>query len=172
MQITPLVLLTPPDPADWLVVNDNVMGGRSVGSLSVTDTSVVFLGALNTNGGGFASIRSRELCSALASFTAVQLRVAGDGREWACDFRAAATPRGFGVTWKARFRTQQDRTTVVRLPFTAFRPTWRGRLVPAERIPPDEVFPVAMESVGFTIADGRDGPFRLEVQAVEGEIQP
>jgi len=169
MTSTPLVALDPPDPADWLVVNDNVMGGRSLGSLSLAASSIVFLGVLNTNGGGFASFRSRGLRHALAPFTAVQLRVQGDGREWSCDLRAAATSRDFGVTWKALFPTQAGLITLVRLPFDTFRPTWRGQLVPPERIPPDEAFPAAMESIGFTIADGQDGAFRLEVLAVEGE---
>jgi hypothetical protein len=163
-----LAALVPPDRREWLVVNDNVMGGRSLGALEVTPTSVVFAGELNTNSGGFASIRSRGLLTALSPFTAVVLRIHGDGREWACDFRAAATSRGFSVTWKATFPTSAGSTTMVRLPFSTFRPTWRGQLVPASRIPSGEAFPAAMQSVGFTIADGRDGAFRIEVLGVEG----
>ncbi len=169
MSPAPLVSLDPPDRQEWLVVNDNVMGGRSVGALEVTPHSVVFAGALNTNGGGFASVRSRRLLIALSPFTAVALRIHGDGREWTCDFRAAATTRGFSVTWKATFPTSADSTTTVRLPFSEFRPSWRGRLVPASQIPPEEAFPQAIQSVGFTIADGCDGAFRLEVLGVEGD---
>jgi monofunctional biosynthetic peptidoglycan transglycosylase len=169
MTPTTLVTLDPPDRREWLVVNDNVMGGRSLGGLEFTRRSVVFTGSLNTDGGGFASIRTRGLLTALAPFREIVLRVQDDGRAWACDFRAQPSPRGFGVTWKATFATEGDRATIVRLPLDAFRPTWRGQRVPADRIPPDEAFPAAMESVGFTIADGRDGPFRLEVLAIEGE---
>jgi len=168
MTPTPLVALDPPDRRAWLVVNDVVMGGRSLGAMDVTRASVVFTGELNTNGGGFASIRSQGLLADLSRFTAVVLRIAGDGREWTCDFRAAASSRGFSVTWKATFATSADSTTVVRLPFSAFRPTWRGQLVPDSRIPPAEVFPAAMKSVGFTIADRRDGAFRIEVLGVDG----
>ncbi len=169
MTPAPLVTLDPPDRQEWLVVNDNVMGGRSLGVLDVTPHSAVFTGALNTNGGGFASVRSRRLLTALSPFTAAVLRIYGDGREWTCDFRAAATTRGFSVTWKATFPTSVGLTTVVRLPFSGFRPTWRGRLVQANQIPVGEAFPSAIQSVGFTIADGRDGAFRLEVLGVEGD---
>ncbi|MEZ4378867.1 MAG: CIA30 family protein [Gemmatimonadales bacterium] len=171
MTRTPLVSLGPPDPADWLVVNDNVMGGRSLGSLSVGPTAVQFLGALDTVGGGFASFRSQGLLVGLGGCTAIHLQVRGDGREWSCDLRAAATVEGFGVTWKATFSTQAGLATLVRLPLESFRPTWRGEPVPPERIPADAPFPDAMQSIGFTIADGRDGAFRLEVLAVEGELR-
>ena len=44
----------------WYSVNDGVMGGRSSGSFQVTDGKLRFSGVLNTNGGGFASIRTRS----------------------------------------------------------------------------------------------------------------
>ncbi len=162
-----LVALTPPDRTQWIVVNDDVMGGRSLGSLSFSTASVVFDGSLNTNGGGFASIRSLGLLKGLSSCSAVAIRVIGDGREWACDFRADARQRGFGVTWKTTFPTRAGEATVVRLPFTEFQPTWRGQRVPDHRLPPGDGFPGAMASIGFTIADGRDGAFRLEVLGVD-----
>ena len=43
---------------EWRIVNDNVMGGRSRGDFEISEESLSFFGATNTNGGGFSSIRS------------------------------------------------------------------------------------------------------------------
>ena len=43
---------------EWRIVNDNVMGGRSIGDFKISEESLSFFGATNTNGGGFSSIRS------------------------------------------------------------------------------------------------------------------
>lgn len=52
------------------------------------------------------------------------------------------------------------------LPFSAFEPTWRGDSLRNRGVPLDTEFHTSARSVGFTIADKRDGAFRLEV----GEI--
>lgn len=41
----------------WRMVNDNVMGGRSKGSVTFKGGVLVFSGSINTNGGGFSSVR-------------------------------------------------------------------------------------------------------------------
>ena len=46
----------------WVVVNDGVMGGRSIGQLAEAGGGVVrFDGTINTNGGGFSLIRTSSL---------------------------------------------------------------------------------------------------------------
>ncbi|MEL7485448.1 MAG: CIA30 family protein, partial [Planctomycetota bacterium] len=44
--------------AEWIAVNDNVMGGRSSGGPAFDDGVLTFAGTTNTNGGGFSSIRT------------------------------------------------------------------------------------------------------------------
>ncbi len=41
----------------WQTVNDNVMGGRSLGGPEFADGLMVFAGETNTDGGGFSSLR-------------------------------------------------------------------------------------------------------------------
>ena len=67
---------------DWRVINDNVMGGRSVGAVTRTEEFLSFSGSLNTNGGGFASIRVPAGNLMANEATGVRLRVRGDGREY------------------------------------------------------------------------------------------
>ena len=46
------------ETVEWRTVNDNVMGGRSVGDFKVGGSTLNFKGRTNTNGGGFSSIRA------------------------------------------------------------------------------------------------------------------
>lgn len=161
-----ILTLDPPRPAQWIVVNDGVMGGRSAGALQLLERSLLFSGVLNTNGGGFASARSTSLDAGLAPFAAIVLRVRGDGREYACDLREEATVRGSGVTWKSRFTTVPGEWIDVELPLVSFAPTWRGTTLRPAGVAADATFHHTVQSVGLTIADGRDGPFQLEVAAI------
>lgn len=164
--VTPLLSLAPPRLDEWVVVNDGVMGGRSEGRVDAEDGHLVFSGTLNTRGGGFASVRSQSLGRSLATFTGLALRVKGDGRSYACDLREAARVQGFGVTWKAVFGTHADEWIQVALPFSAFEPTWRGSSLRNRGVPLDPEFHASAGSVGFTIADKRDGAFRLAIAEI------
>ena len=60
---------------DWRVVNDAVMGGRSFSQVRIVDHRLTFTGSLNTNGGGFASVRSSELHTDLSAFSKFRIRL-------------------------------------------------------------------------------------------------
>lgn len=162
-ELTPLVPLV---AEQWLIVNDNVMGGRSTGAFSVNDGVLQFAGRLNTRGGGFASIRSRGLLHSLAPFRGVTLRVRGDGRRYSCDLRATPRLAGREATWKAMFETTPEVWTQVRLPFATFVPTWRGRTLDPATEGGTGSLAGRSGSIGVTIADGVDGPFALEIAAI------
>ncbi len=124
----------------------------------------------NTRGGGFSSIRSRHGSFDLAAYDGVRLRARGDGRTYT--FRL--------TTWDTRdlsrrpaywaeFETGDGTWEEIDVPFTRFRPRWRGAALPG---PPLE--PAAIDSLGLMINDGQDGPFRLEVDwiAAYREVEP
>ncbi|MHC4941042.1 MAG: CIA30 family protein [Planctomycetota bacterium] len=138
----------------WYPVNDDVMGGRSRGGFEVEDGVLVFAGSLNTNGGGFASVRGSGRL-ALAGEEGIRLRVRGDGREYSMRLRQGR------VSYRAKFRTMKGVWQEIRLPFKEFVPTWRGRTL--DRPPVD---PARVESIGLMIADKIDGAFRLEVDSI------
>lgn len=164
--MTPIIALAPPRASQWLVVNDNVMGGRSSGELQLAPTGLIFAGTLATIGGGFSSIRSRSLDAVLAPFEGLAIRVRGDGREYACDLRESAAVNASGVAWKAYFTTAPNLSVDLWLPFPAFEPTWRGTVVRQRGGGAEPTFHHAIQSVGFTLADKRDGPFRLEITGI------
>ena len=64
----------------WLVVNDNVMGGRSLGDRTFADQTMIFSGAINTDGGGFSSLRLMIDSGVLAEADHMKVRARSDGR--------------------------------------------------------------------------------------------
>lgn len=167
-----MIPLAPLDPARWTIVNDGVMGGRSEGHLAETrterGTALRFHGMLRTRGGGFTSIRSLELDERISECTELLLRVRGDGRAYHCDLRESARLRGREVTWRSSFTTAAGEWQVVPLPLEKFEPTWRGRTLDRRRLEGARPFWHAAGSIGFTIADGRDGAFEIEIAGIEG----
>jgi len=147
-------------PLRWFSVNDGVMGGRSSGSFRVEDGVLKFSGVLNTNGGGFASIRTRGADLGLKGFDGIRLRVKGDGRTYSARLQDSEGMRS--ASYRAEFKTTKSGDWQdVWLPFRSFRASWRGREL--NRAPID---PAKIQMIGITMADKQDGPFALEVDSI------
>lgn len=152
------------DPRDWVLVNDDVMGGRSTSRLVTTeDNTAIFSGFVSLeNNGGFASTRVSLGAPDFSEHHGVVLRVRGDGRRYQLRFR---TQEGSsGLAYKAEFDTRADVWQEIFLPFREFRATLRGH-EPAGSPP---LNPGEIRQVGFLIADKREGPFRLELAWLKG----
>ena len=71
----------------WEIVNDNVMGGVSVGDFKIQNNKLIFFGKLSSKfNGGFASIRTRERIQ-LNSCEKINLKVIGDGNTYQIRFK-------------------------------------------------------------------------------------
>lgn len=69
--------------AEWIVINDGVMGGRSNGSMLLKENSFVFKGNISTaNNGGFSTVRSRFGSFELSGFTKVLVRYKAQGHSF------------------------------------------------------------------------------------------
>lgn len=160
-QSAPVTLFTfdRADEADWDVVNDGVMGGRSAGFVAVEQGTLRFSGTLVTQGGGFTSVRARRAVD-LTGQLGIELRVRGSGRQFEVELDDGVRAYGRTVSRRAPFATSAE-WTVVRVPFSALRSTIFGRAVNA---PPIDV--ARIRGLGLYMADGQDGPFRLEVDVV------
>lgn len=148
-----------PDEADWQVVNDGVMGGRSKGYVTIEEGVLRFTGTLVTQGGGFTSVRAARSAD-LEGYDGIELRVRGGGRTFEVEVGDGTRWRGRTVSRRAPFETQTA-WQWVRVPFSALRTTVFGRPVSAPSIDLSNV-----ERIGLYILDGQDGPFRLEVDAI------
>ncbi len=143
----------------WRSVNDGVMGGLSRGSLRIGAGSIgVFEGEVSlANNGGFASARATIGPRNLSAREGLRIRAMGDGRTYR--LRLHDTAGLDGIAYQAEFDTQPGQWQTVTLPFSAFQPTFRGR-VPPDAPPLDTG---RIEQVGLMIADGQQGSFRLEL---------
>lgn len=154
------------DVSRWIAVHDVVMGGVSAGGLSTAEGGIaVFDGEVSlAYGGGFASVRTRPAPVDLSAFAGIALRVRGDGKRYDLNLR---TDSAFdGLYYKARFETPKGEWTDIRLPFAAFAPTYRGRVVGGA--PPLD--PAKIASFGLMISDKQAGPFRLELRTVSAYL--
>ena len=142
--------------AQWRVESDRVMGGRSTGSAEVTEGTLVFTGEVVTEGGGFSSVRAGRQVD-LAGYDGIELRVRGGGRTFELDVSDGTESQGREVTRRGLFPTTGSWETV-RVPFDALEETAHG-----QPVSPGPLNLSAVKSIGIYIIDGRDGPFRLEV---------
>jgi NADH dehydrogenase [ubiquinone] 1 alpha subcomplex assembly factor 1 len=152
----------PDSVSPWQIVNDGVMGGLSQGARFAEDGHMVFRGIINTNGGGFSSLRRRMEPGDLANTSGLKLKVRSDGRDYKLTFRTSERWRGRSVSYQASIpTTAADAWAEVTVPFTDMRTSVFGRTVRAAPFDPSDV-----REMGIILADGVDGPFKLDVQSV------
>lgn len=147
---------------DWRAVNDGVMGGRSSGGPAFEQGRMVFKGVINTNGGGFSSVRTPLTPGDLSGAAGLALRVKSDGRTYKVTLKSDAFYRGRAVSFQGEIpATTPGEWVDVIVPFEDLRGSIFGRPVRGASFNKD-----AASELGFIIADGRDGPFRFEVDAI------
>jgi len=140
----------------WFAVNDGVMGGLSQGAVSLASGALLHAGVINTNGGGFSSVRAGLPEDALVGYTRLQIRLNTFGRQYAVNFgdnryrsvsHRALLPANPGDTWQEVF-----------IDFDQTLPTRIGFQVDAEPFAAS-----AINELSLILSDGADGPFRMEV---------
>ncbi len=148
----------------WHLVNDDVMGGRSVGRAGVNDGVMVFAGTINTNGGGFCSVRRWLEPGVLAGAERVRLRVKTDGRPYRLivEDDLESRPRRITHRQEIDFGPADAGWQTVEVVLADLIPSWRGRPVDAEPLRADRAV-----RLGIMLNDVEDGPFRLEVERIE-----
>ena len=91
----------------------------------------------------------------------IKLRVKGDGRTWIIGTRNSTSRRGGDSFW-TRFDTKDGEWQTVIIPSDGMEKHFFGQKMSGD-ITPEEV--VAME---FYMYDKKEGPFRLEIETIEG----
>lgn len=171
----------PEQNARWYPLLDNVMGGRSAGELEITDGVLSFTGSINTDGGGFASIRLPVAAGTLAETTHIGLRVRvpdAPGLRERGPFRLILIddlhrlPRGHADRRSRRITHRIDlpidaglagEWQVVTVALADFAPSWRGRSMRGEA----QVDAARVVELGLILNDATDGPFRLDVDTID-----
>ena len=148
---------------NWFPILDGVMGGRSTGARFLEDTHMSFRGLINTNGGGFSSLRRALTPGDLEGAEDLHLNLRQDGRAYRITFRTNERFRGRPVSYQLAIpQTSAGEWQDITLPLKGFRTSLFGREVSAAPFDPAEV-----REIGFIIADGIDGPFELNIRAIQ-----
>jgi len=150
----------------WQAVNDGVMGGKSSGGSEVQGSLLVFEGILNTDGGGFSSVRTPVNPGDLAGAEGLTLRVKSDGRAYRVTMRTDKKnlfrPVSFNIDIP---RSKAGEWETVTARFDTVKASVWGRSLSGVAFNPAKI-----NEIGIIIADGRDGPFRLEVRSISSCI--
>ena len=149
--------------ADWVIVNDGVMGGLSRSEMTWSDdNTAVFSGALSLeNNGGFSLCGQGRPPTISMAIAELYSESKGDGRTY--QFRLRTDERFDGYAYRSLFETTLDRWMDVRIPFAQCVPVFRGRIL--SDVGP--LVPQQIQQIGFLIADKQEGSFRLEIDWIK-----
>ena len=150
----------------WYVQNDTVMGGRSQGSFNITDKALIFSGETNTNGGGFSSIRTQRFAKNLSGYSGIKIRIEADGRRYTWSIQTDARWRGRLISYWADFQTTAGEMEEIYIPFTDFRPLFRGFKLDGPNHDLNNISEFALYQY-----DKTDGAFNLKLLSVEAYTQ-
>ena len=145
----------------WYIQNDNVMGGKSTGDFKLNKDVLIFSGYTNTDGGGFSSIRTSDFRSDMSEQDGICVRVKGDGRRYSWQLQTNATWRGKLISYWADFTTIENEWLTISIPFTDFKPQFRGMQLDGPKLDRDQ-----LTSMGLYIYDKQDGAFTIHLNKV------
>lgn len=146
---------------EWSSLGDQVMGGRSDGTLIHSEEGVgLFHGTVRLdNGGGFASVKADLPEPVDASqWTGIELLAQGDGKTYKIGLRNSTNRRS--IVYQHAFTPDTEDWSRIRLPFSEFIPTWRGKTV-------TDAEPLNLEhlaSVSLFVSGRQVGEFQLKMQ--------
>lgn len=143
--------------SNWMVVNDDVMGGRSKASMQLSNNgTAVFSGQVSLeNNGGFSSIRYRMDNVPTKNHEKLVLRLKGDGKNYQVRIRENDNDY---FSYIYTFSTQGKWETI-EVPLAEMYPSFRGRKLNR----PNYNGETAVEMT-FLIANKKAESFKLELQ--------
>lgn len=154
---------SPQSIRQWRAVNDGVMGGLSSGGPRFENEYMVFEGVINTNGGGFSSVRTPIVQGELAEAKGLKLRVKSDGRAYKVTMRTDVAYRGRLISFQVPIPlSQKGEWTESYVSFDELNASIFGRSVRGATFNPARV-----KELGIILADEQDGPFRLDVEWIK-----
>ena len=139
---------------EWEIVNDNVMGGVSIGDFKIQNNRLIFFGKLSSKfNGGFASIRTRERIQ-LNSFEKINLKVIGDGNTYQIRIKDnLSNYYSYAKDFKTNGSEQQ-----IRLNLSEFKPVFRGTPLSIENFDKKLI-----TELTFMIVSKKEPDFKLQI---------
>ena len=147
------------DKNNWIIVNDGVMWWKSIWNYDIQENIFNLSGTINTNGGGFSSVRAWLAAWILSEYNSIKLTVKPDGRNYQITFRdnnrrwishRAILP--FSRTWDFE---------EIDIQINDLEPVFFGRRVDAAAFKKENA-----REIWFIISDGIDWGFSLKVDSI------
>lgn len=145
---------------NWIIVNDWVMGWLSKWSFTINNTTLTFSGNINTNWGGFTSIRWWVKAGSLDQYEFIRLVIRKDTRSYKITLR---DNNRRGISHQAElpgWKSWEFEEVLISL--DTFQPTFFWRTVTANDFQKDQV-----RQLGFIISDGINWPFWIEIAQID-----
>jgi hypothetical protein len=148
------------DIENWIIVNDDVMGGRSSGSFNLnTQGHGLFEGGISLeNNGGFSSLRYRGGRKQINEHTKIVIRLKGDGKNY--QFRIKSNSRDY-YSYIAPFVTSGE-WQEIEIDLKDMYPSFRGRKLDQPNFSNDYI-----EEITFLIGNKRQENFKLLIDKIE-----
>ncbi|RPD99886.1 CIA30 family protein [Aureibaculum marinum] len=142
----------------WLITNDVVMGGQSNGQFTLDNQgNGVFKGEVSLeNNGGFSSVKYTFKQKCIEGYTAVVLKVKGDGKEYQVRVKSNSNQR-HSYTYK--FETTGSWQTL-KIPLLEFYPVFRGK-----KLSLPNFYDTKLAEITFLIANKKKESFGLKISS-------
>ncbi len=144
---------------DWVIVDDDVMGGKSSGSFALSPKGHgLFKGAISLdNNGGFSSVRYKFDRKSVKGFTKIVLKIKGDTKKY--QFRIKSNSQDY-YSYITTFETNGN-WQEIEIPLQSMIPSFRGRTLDKPNFSGD-----AIEEIAFLIANKRVEKFQLLIDNI------
>ena len=168
----------------WFRLDDSVMGGQSETTHSSEGERLHFQGIINTDGGGFCSIRAKLQQGFDEDVTGIRLKFIGDGKTYKVTLSNGKSSIGESPSWQTDLPTLSGKEQTVVLPLSDLTPSFGGRpssRPSAEELAKYKLDPSSIQEIGLMLSlqlsDGTPNPkntfgegvfpFSLQVKSIE-----
>jgi len=172
----------------WFRLDDGVMGGQSETTHSSEGEGLNFQGIINTDGGGFCSIRAKLQQGFDEDVTGFRLKFIGDGKTYKFTLSngksSTGGPFARSPSWQTDLPTLSGKEQTVVLPLSDLTPSFGGRpssRPSAEELAKYKLDPSSIQEIGLMLSlqlsDGTPNPkntfgegvfpFSLQVKSIE-----
>lgn len=146
--------------SDWIIVNDDVMGGLSSSQIRINEIgNGLFEGSVSTvNNGGFSSVRLNLDNIPAKKNSYFKIRLKGDSKEY--QFRIKKNKLDY-YSYVAKFKTDAEWQTII-IPVIEMYPYFRGTKLKMNNFNHDYI-----QQIIFLIGNNKNEKFKLEIDSIE-----
>lgn len=147
------------DIQDWMVVNDQVMGGKSSAIFNINSEGFgEFSGKVSLeNNGGFSSLRYRFDKIQVTDYTKICIKLLGDGKRLQFRIKSKVSDEYSYISF---FETSGAWETI-EIPLKDMYPWFRGKQLNQSNFSHDYI-----EEIGFLIGNKKAENFRLVIEKI------